>query len=65
MITNKNQLLIPATDLTKLGLTCTKYFMCIDMVYKRRSEYDDSIIHIKASNLMHFRLIFVVWLANK
>ena len=27
MITNKNQLLIPATELTKLGLTCLKHYI--------------------------------------
>ena len=57
MITYKNQLLIPAQDLAKLGLTCTKYcFRCIDLVYERRSEYDNSIIHTRASNLVCFRL---------
>ena len=33
MITNKNQLLIPAPELAKPGLTCTNYCLrCIDMV---------------------------------
>ena len=62
MITNKNQLLIPAPELAKPGLTCTKYCLrCIDMVYERRSEYDNSIIHTRASNIVYFRLFFVFW----
>ena len=66
MITNKNQLLIPATELTKLGLTCPKYLIrCVDMVFKRISESDDSIIHTRTSNLMRFMLFFVVWSMNR
>ena len=57
MITNKNQLLILATNLSKLGLTRTE---CC-MVYKRRTEADDFIIQTKTSNAMHFRLLFIVW----
>ena len=35
---NKIQLLIPATELTNLGLTCTKYCIsCLDMIYKGRN----------------------------
>ena len=57
MISNKNLLLIPATELTKLRLTCSKYFIrCADMLHKRRSEPDVSIIHTRTSNLMHFKL---------
>ena len=55
MITNKNQLLIPAQELTKPGLTCTKYCLrCIDMVYEKRSENNNSISHTRASNLVYF-----------
>ena len=46
MITSKNQMLIPATELSKLRLTYTK---CIELVYKRRSQSNDSIIHKRAS----------------
>ena len=53
-------LLIPTPELAKLGLTCTKFCLrCIDMVYERRSEYDNSIIHTRASNIVYFRLFFV------
>ena len=66
MITNKNLLLIPATELTKLRLTCSKCFIrCADMVDKRRRESDVSIIHTRTSNLMHFKLFFVVWSINR
>ena len=46
MITNNYQLLDTATEVTKLGLTYTKYCIrFIDVVYKRRIESDDSTIH--------------------
>ena len=62
MITNENQLLIPAPELAKPVLTCTKYcLMCIDMLYERKREYDNSITHTRASNLMYFHLFFVLW----
>ena len=61
MIRSKCQLLNPATELTQLGLTRTNCFIrCVDMVHKRRSESDDSIIYSRTSNLMHFKLFFVV-----
>ena len=48
MIMNKYQMLILATESTKLGLTCTKCFIrCVDIVHKRGSESDDCIIHIR------------------
>ena len=57
MITNKNQLLIPAPELAKPGLTCTKYCLrYIDMVYEKRSENNNSIIHTREANLVYFRL---------
>ena len=57
MITNKNQLLIPAPELAKPRLTCTKFCLrCIDMVYERRSEFDNSIINTRVSNLVYVRL---------
>ena len=60
MITSKNQLLIPATGWTKLRLTRATYFnRYIGMIYKRRSESDDSIINTKTSKIVHFRLFFV------
>ena len=67
MIKNKNQLLTLATELTTLGLTCTKHFIrCVDMVYKRRRESADSKILTRTSKLMHFRLFFfVIWLINR
>ena len=50
MITNKNQLLFPAPELPKPGLTYTKYCIrFIDVVYKRRIESDDSTIHTGTS----------------
>ena len=62
MIKNKNLLQIPATEVTKWRLTCTKSCIrCADMVHKRRSASDDPIIHTRTSNLMHFMLFFVVW----
>ena len=62
MITNKNQLLIQAPELAKPRLTCTKFCLrCMDMVYERRSEYGNSIIHTRASNIVYFRLFFVCW----
>ena len=62
----QNLLLIPATELTKLRLTCTKCFIrSVDMIHERRRESDVSINHTMTSYLLHFMFCFVVCSINR